>query len=335
MGRKQKNKKCRLVYRVFAKQRFPRTFHFLRRIAWHFEPNCGCFALCAGHGATEGICPMEPAVHPKPDSPAHLEPIPVAAPPPRVLISYIHFLGTTKRTQADEFIELKNLGGVAQDLSEWRVSAADPGQEFSFPAGTQLPPGEVVRIYTNRAPLGAGQFSYNSKRALWNDGGDLGQLFNRDGQLVAQYGYGSYETRTVDSIKVANGVEGLEVLFDATYLAEQVASHSKVDFLTALERALRCLIEDPIRGKQIKLLANELCGLELHPQSNSAAERAGVRAHLQRQKLHLLSAPDSTALPEGVTLRKNWIFRLETGMADRHFVVVDRSGTEPAYQCVL
>ncbi len=315
MGRMQKNKKCRLVYRVYAKQKFPRKFHFLRRIAWHFEHNCGCFASCTGHGATEELCSMEPAMHSEPDSPAHLEPIPVAAAPPRVLISYIHFLGTTKRTQADEFIELKNLGGVAQDLSGWRVSAADPGQEFSFPVGTQLPPGEVVRIYTNLAPLGAGQFSFNSKRAIWNDGGDLGQLFNRDGQLVTQYGYGSYETRTVDSIKVANGVEGLEVLLDAAYLTEQAASHSKVDLLTALERTLRCLIEDS--------------------KSNSAAEREGVRVHLQRQKLHLLSAPDSKVLPEGVTLRKNWIFRLETGMADRHFVVVDRSGTEPAYQCVF
>ncbi len=231
---------------------------------------------------------------------------------PRVIISYIHFLGTTKRTQADEFIELKNLGEAPQDLSGWRISAADPGQNFVFPAGTQIAAGAVLRVYTNREPRSPAHFSFGSKRAIWNDAGDLGQLFDDGGKLVAQYGYGSSETRTLESIKEACGLSGLQLAFEPALLTEQSRPHGKVDFFTALERVLRLLTTEPAADKR-----------------DQDEHSRRILQQLNRQRLSLLP---SSYLPYLADVKKNWFFGLHEGEKNLCRIVVDRSGAEPAYR---
>lgn len=279
---------CIRIWQAFGEQTYPERQVLYRRTHVH---QTGCH-------------------HKRGDAPTSVPDAPEAPPslPARVIIAYIHFLGTAKRTQADEFIEIKNLGGSAQDLSGWRISAADPGQNFVFPDGSRLDAGAVFRVYTNREPSEPGHFSFGSKRAIWNDHGDLGQLFDRSGALVAQYGYGSSETRTIDSIKEANGVSGLEIVYNQAQLAELSKHHSKVDFLTALERALRCIFEEE----------------ESEPES-----RERLREQLDQRSLHLLHGAD---LPDAAEAKKSWIFGLADGRGGSYRIFVDRSGAEPAFK---
>ena len=259
--------------------------------------------------AAEKPQPAPAAEKPQP-APAAEKPQPAAetshqAAPARIVISYIHFIGATKRTQADEFIEIKNLGGTAQELSGWRINASGPGQEFTFPAGSRLAPGAIARVFTNIESADPGHYSFGSKRAIWNDDGDLGQLFDQNGTLIARYGYGSQESRTIDSIKEACGVPRLQVVYTKSQLPELVKYRGKVDFFTALERALRCLLEEPSPGK-----------------ADAAALQKRLIEQLNRQEILLLSATD---LRNPEDIKKSWFFRL-----GGYRIVVDRSGTEPA-----
>lgn len=343
--RRSKTSGCRQVYRLYAKQTYPKTRFLYHRSTLHSLRGCACGSL---HAAAE---PQAPPAQAPPPAPAKAEPAPAPAPAPvavkpapvavkpapaqvsrsaaRIIVSYIHFLGSVKRTQADEFIELKNVGAAAQDLSGWRVSAADPGQNFTFPAGTSLEPGAVTRIYTDLANPEPGHFSFRSKRAIWNDSGDLGQLFDDSGAVVAQYGYGSFETRTVASIKEACGVPMLQIIVEPEQLAEQEKHRSRVDFLTALERALRSLIQDPADSERPNLATAVRSRWGGSARLKPSAIQELVREHLHGQKLYL---HQETNLPEGISARKSWVFRLKDELGDRVWIVVDRSGAEPAYQ---
>lgn len=287
---------CIRIWHAFAKQTYPEQQILYRRSYVHHPTDC--------HHKSEAASQQErgsPPLQQKQQKPG------------RVLISYIHFLGTTKRTQADEFIEIKNLGASAQDLSGWRISAADPGQGFVFPDGAWLGAGATFRVYTNREPREKGHFSFGSKRAIWNDHGDLGQLFDRSGALVAKYGYGSDETRTIDSIKEANEVSGLQIVYDPAQLVEHGKPAGKVDFLTALERALRCILEEAETGEQ----------------ATEPASRQELIEQLNQRSLHLLHGAD---LPDPADAKKSWIFGLADGRGGSYRVVVDRSGAEPAFK---
>lgn len=235
---------------------------------------------------------------------------PAARAAPKVVISYIHYLGATKRTQADEFAELYNSGDQSVALAGWRLEAGAPGQAFTFPPGTVLAAEQRVQIFTDREPSEPGSFSFRSKRALWNDEGDLGRLLDASGVEISRYGYGQKETRSIATITSAHGVAGLQVISSPQHLAEQHSYRGKIDFLTAVERAIRCLLEEPRLGAQ-------------------AARR---RAVLQTERLRLLDAEDLPAADHD-RLRRDWLFRLELGEptgSKALTVVVARSGIKPA-----
>jgi len=59
--------------------------------------------------------------------------------------------------------------------------------DITFPAFV-LQPGTEVRIYTNR--LLPGSFSFDYGRAIWNNKGDCGHLYNPAGSEVSTYCYG-------------------------------------------------------------------------------------------------------------------------------------------------
>ncbi|ETW91975.1 MAG: hypothetical protein ETSY1_45845, partial [Candidatus Entotheonella factor] len=48
-----------------------------------------------------------------------------------------------------------------------------------------------IRVYTNEVHPETGGFSFGIGRAIWNNQGDEGQLFDQDGNVVSSYGYGS------------------------------------------------------------------------------------------------------------------------------------------------
>ena len=80
---------------------------------------------------------------------------PAATPPPTpageadVVIACIFFDGQVSSQEPDEYVEVANWGGAAQELAGWRLTdIADGGPTFVFPAWT-LDPGEAVRVYTD------------------------------------------------------------------------------------------------------------------------------------------------------------------------------------------
>ena len=95
-----------------------------------------------------------------------------------------------ERTESDEYVEIVNLGGTAQDLFEWKLAdIADDGPEFEFPTW-MLEPGAVIRVYTNEAHPEWGGFSFGRGKAIWsNDDPDEAGLFNQTGELVSRKSY--------------------------------------------------------------------------------------------------------------------------------------------------
>lgn len=70
-------------------------------------------------------------------------------------------------------------------------TADDRGQDFTFPPGTVLQPGQRIRVYTNQVHPQWGGFTYGSGRPIWNDKGDNAALRDTDGNRVSTYGYGT------------------------------------------------------------------------------------------------------------------------------------------------
>jgi hypothetical protein len=112
---------------------------------------------------------------------------------PDIVISDINFRGKGKR-QSGEYVEIQNRGAAPADLSGWRISAGDAGQDFVFPQGSVLAAGHSWRVFTNEDHPETGGFSFGSRRPIWNDQGDVASLFRPDGTLAAQLGYGNKRT---------------------------------------------------------------------------------------------------------------------------------------------
>ncbi|WP_433272941.1 choice-of-anchor K domain-containing protein [Actinosynnema sp. CS-041913] len=109
---------------------------------------------------------------------------------PDIVITSVLNKGAVKRTQSDEYVEIVNRGSAPGDISGWVLGADDAGQDFTFPPGTVLQPGQRIRIYTNEIHPESGGFSYGSKRPIWNDQGDSAKLRDTNGNLVSKFGYG-------------------------------------------------------------------------------------------------------------------------------------------------
>jgi Lamin Tail Domain len=112
-----------------------------------------------------------------------------------VFIGHIHFKGGVKRTQSDEYVEISCGASTAVDIAGWVINAGNRGQNFTFPAGTTLAPGQTIRVYTDEIHPDTGGFSYGSRRAIWNDRGDTATLRDTVGAVVSQVTYGDKQPR--------------------------------------------------------------------------------------------------------------------------------------------
>ncbi|CAL9313475.1 lamin tail domain-containing protein [Streptomyces sp. SudanB182_2057] len=108
---------------------------------------------------------------------------------PDVVIKDVNYQGSG-RAQADEYVEITNQGTAAADLSGWTLGADDAGQDFTFPPGTMLQPGQTVRVHTNENHPESGGFSYGSNRAIWNNQGDVARLNDPSGHEWTNFPYG-------------------------------------------------------------------------------------------------------------------------------------------------
>lgn len=105
---------------------------------------------------------------------------------PIVLISEIKEEAATKN-HLEEHVVVSNVGCTAADITGWRINAGADGQDYIFPADSTLEPGESTRIYTLRKS----DNSFRSKVPLWNNRGDRGLLFNREGEQACSFAYGA------------------------------------------------------------------------------------------------------------------------------------------------
>lgn len=97
------------------------------------------------------------------------------------------------KVESDEYVQVTNQGTAAQDMTGWWIKdAGDPGQDFYFPGGFVLAPGQSCRVYTNEDhPEYCNGFamSFHSGTAIWNNDGDCGYLFNHESQEVSRRCY--------------------------------------------------------------------------------------------------------------------------------------------------
>ncbi len=107
-----------------------------------------------------------------------------------VQITYIFYNGLVPRAESDEYVEITNLGGQAQDLAGWTLKDISEGYpSFTFPSYI-LDPGESIRVYTNEYHHEWGGFSFEYGRAIWsNSEPDVAVLYNKQGKAVSQKSY--------------------------------------------------------------------------------------------------------------------------------------------------
>ncbi len=99
-----------------------------------------------------------------------------------VVISNVHY-------KDEEYVELRNDNDLPVDLTGWIVrDKNDADQAFTFSEGTELKPGSTTKVFT--AP--GHKQSFESKRPIWNDKGDVAELLSADGKVVSTFAYGSY-----------------------------------------------------------------------------------------------------------------------------------------------
>jgi endonuclease YncB( thermonuclease family) len=153
-------------------------------------------ARAAGRGLWGAGCqggtraPTAPTATPVPSTAPQPPPPPVQQPPTsgtgNVVIASVYYDGQEFRSEGDEYVVIRNAGSAAVNLQGWRINAGDAGQDFVFPSYV-LQAGAEVRVYTNRDI--AGSFSFDYGRAIWNNDGDCGRLYDAQGALVDEYCY--------------------------------------------------------------------------------------------------------------------------------------------------
>ncbi len=121
-----------------------------------------------------------------------------------VVISDIRYNGAVKRTESDEYVEITNSGLASVDVSGWRIKAGDTTQDFSFPKGTVLSSRKSFRVYTDEVHPETGGFKFGIKRAIWNNKGGVGRLYDGQGRLVDSFNYPKQETGKKQVNKRAN-----------------------------------------------------------------------------------------------------------------------------------
>ncbi len=106
-----------------------------------------------------------------------------------------------------------------------------------------------------------------------------------------------------------------------------------MDFLTAVERAIRSLLDDPAdaaAANAAKQIRDNYDGVPAG--ADGVLVQRFIRQHLNQSQLRLLSFESAEVSDLEVGTKEHWIFLLKPGLGDLHFVVVDRIGAAAAYQ---
>lgn len=146
-------------------------------------------AMDAGVGmwASSISTPTSTLIQPSPTT-STLSPSPTIEVIPNVVIQSIYYDGVVAQVESDEYAVIMNNGSSDINMSDWRLNAGAPGQDFIFP-DIIIQPGTSCRVYTNEHHPEYCGLSYGSSQPIWNNQGDCGYLFNAKGEQVSEYCY--------------------------------------------------------------------------------------------------------------------------------------------------
>jgi hypothetical protein len=107
-----------------------------------------------------------------------------------VEIVTVNYDGTKGPSEPDEYVEIMNTGDREVDITDW-VLQDEGARNFYKWEGYTLEPGATIRVYTNEVHNETGGFTFESRVAIWANGGDIAELYDADKVLVSRYAYGS------------------------------------------------------------------------------------------------------------------------------------------------
>jgi len=107
-----------------------------------------------------------------------------------VVIECIFYDGQVPQTEADEYVQIANLGTTSVALGGWQLKdVSDGSPTFTFPSYS-LAPGTRVRVYTNQLHTEWGGFSFGRGTAIWDNlNPDVAALFNALAAEVSRKSY--------------------------------------------------------------------------------------------------------------------------------------------------
>ena len=107
-----------------------------------------------------------------------------------VEIVAVNYDGTKGSSEPDEYVEITNKGGEPVDITDWVLQDEGARNFYKWESYT-LEPGATIRVYTNEVHNDTGGFTFESRVAIWANGGDIADLYDADRVLVSRYAYGS------------------------------------------------------------------------------------------------------------------------------------------------
>jgi len=114
----------------------------------------------------------------------------------------------TKIDSQAEYCEITNLGSEPVDMTGYNLNAGDRGQDFQFPDGFVLAPGQMVRVYSRAADAGPNDLHYPGNKPLWNNAGDEGVLTDGSGAVTSTNNFGTRDKKPGIVVKRSGRVVG-------------------------------------------------------------------------------------------------------------------------------
>lgn len=106
-----------------------------------------------------------------------------------VQITSVYYDGK-KRSEPDEFVEIANKGNAPVDITDWELQDPSGNNEYKW-ENSVIQPGATIRVFTNETHNDSGGFSFGSKNPIWNNSGDVAELYDADKVLVSRFAYGN------------------------------------------------------------------------------------------------------------------------------------------------
>ena len=88
-----------------------------------------------------------------------------------------------------EWVEIRNAGAAAVDLSGFVVRDESSSNRYTLPAGTVLAAGASLRLHSGCGQPDATALYWCSGGPIWNNGGDTAFLLDRAGNITASLAY--------------------------------------------------------------------------------------------------------------------------------------------------